>query len=66
MATSTKRVDQRKLLIRVAEAAERLGVSQRFVRDRIALRELPHVRLGRLMFIYEPDLEAFIRSNRVG
>lgn len=53
-------------LLDLEEAAERLGRSTRWVRERAKRGELPFVRLdgGALAFLVE-DLEAFARARRV-
>jgi len=49
----------------IKQAATRLGVSVSSVRRLIASSALPHVRVGKLVRITEPDLEAFVASCRV-
>jgi excisionase family DNA binding protein len=52
-------------LYTVAQAAERLNTTQRFVRRLIAERRIAFVRLGRHVRIADEDLEAFIGKGRV-
>lgn len=54
-------------LLTLAEAAERLGRSERWVRDRIKAGELPYVRLDGGAFAFElDDLQTFARVRRIG
>ena len=48
-------------LLKPAEVATRLAVSQTTVRKWIFLRKLPVVRVGRAVRVREEDLEALIR-----
>ena len=52
-------------LLTVAEAAERLNTSQRFVRRLIEERRIAFTRLGRHLRIAEVDLAAFVAAGRV-
>ena len=52
-------------LLTLAEAAERLGTSVRFIRRLIAERRIAFVRVGRHVRIDPGDLEAFIAAGRV-
>jgi excisionase family DNA binding protein len=52
-------------LLTVEQAAERLGVSVRFVRRLVAERRIAYVKLGRHVRIAAADLEAFIAAGRV-
>jgi excisionase family DNA binding protein len=49
----------------VAAVAERLGVSQKWVRRKIASGELPAHRVGKLLRIGERDLEACVVRTRL-
>jgi excisionase family DNA binding protein len=49
----------------VAEAADQLGISVRFVRRLIAERRIAYVRVGRHVRIAEADLASFIAAGRV-
>ncbi len=52
-------------LYSVAQAAERLNTSVRFVRRLIADRRIAFVRLGRHVRLAEEDIAAFIDAGRV-
>jgi excisionase family DNA binding protein len=52
-------------LLTLAEAAERLGTSVRFIRRLIAERRIAFVKVGRHVRIDPADLEAFIVAGRV-
>jgi excisionase family DNA binding protein len=52
-------------LYTVAQAAERLNTSVRFVRRLIADRRIAFVRLGRHVRLAEEDIAAFIEAGRV-
>jgi excisionase family DNA binding protein len=52
-------------LLTLAEAAERLGTSVRFIRRLIAERRIAFVKVGRHVRIDPADLEAFIAAGRV-
>ncbi|MFI2350889.1 excisionase family DNA-binding protein [Streptomyces sp. NPDC019443] len=52
-------------LLTVAQAAERLGTSERFPRRLIAERRVTFVRVGRHVRIPEGALSAFIDANTV-
>jgi excisionase family DNA binding protein len=52
-------------LLTVDEAAERLGMSARFIRRRIAERRIAYTKLGRHVRIAARDLDAFVASGRV-
>jgi excisionase family DNA binding protein len=51
-------------LLTVQEAAERLNVSVRNIREQIYRRRFPIVKIGRLVRIEEAELEAFIDRGR--
>ena len=52
-------------LLDVAEAAERLGITQRFVRKLVAQRQLPVYRINsRTIRLSETDLDAYLDSCR--
>lgn len=53
-----------KRMLSIVEVAEILGVSSRWVRRAIAAKQIPHVRLGRLVKIEAADLEAFVAAHR--
>ena len=53
-------------LLNVAQAAERLGVTPRFIRRLIAEKRIPYVKLGGShVRIDEADLDAFVAAGRV-
>jgi excisionase family DNA binding protein len=58
-------LDTRKGVLTVEQAAERLGVSPRTMRCLIAARRIRHLRIGTLVRIYSPDLDAFIEDCTV-
>lgn len=47
------------------EAAEYLGVSERWVRESAQLRRLPYVRVGAFLRFDPDDLDDFRKHNRV-
>lgn len=49
----------------VPEAAERLGVSPRFVRRLVAERRIPYLKLGRHVRFDPADLDAFLAAGRI-
>lgn len=55
---------QSERLLTVAEAAERLNTSVRFVRRLIAERRIAYVKLGRHVRITEVDIAAYVRDSR--
>jgi excisionase family DNA binding protein len=52
-------------LLTVAEAADQLGTSVRFVRRLIAERRIAYIRVGRHVRIAEADLASFVAAGRV-
>jgi excisionase family DNA binding protein len=52
-------------LLTVEQAAERLGVSVRFVRRLVFERRIAYVKLGRHVRIAAGDLDAFVQAGRV-
>jgi excisionase family DNA binding protein len=52
-------------MLRVADAADVLVVSESFVERQVARGLLPHVRLGRLVRIRRIDLDAYVDERRV-
>jgi excisionase family DNA binding protein len=52
-------------LLTVDEAAERLGMSARFIRRLIAERRIAYTKLGRYVRIAARDLDALVASGRV-
>jgi excisionase family DNA binding protein len=49
----------------VAQAADYMSVTERFVRRLIADRRIPFHRLGRLVRLKKTDIDAFIDAGRV-
>lgn len=49
----------------IASAAERLGVTQRWMRRAVAERRVPFVKVGRYVRFAEEDLQAYIDTQRV-
>jgi excisionase family DNA binding protein len=56
---------QRPNLIDIARAAERLGVSVRYMRRLVAERRIPYVKFGHLLRFDPIELEAWIDAARV-
>lgn len=52
-------------LLDVAQAANYLTVSERFVRRLVAERRVPFVKLGKFVRFYRADLDAFVAQGRV-
>lgn len=52
-------------LLNVAEAAERLGTGERFVRRLIAERRIAFVKVGRHVRLQESVLDAYVVANTV-
>ena len=52
-------------LLSIEQAAERLGISVRFVRRLIAERRIAYTKLGRYVRIATRDLDVFIAAGRV-
>jgi len=50
-------------LLTMPEAAERLSMSSRWVRQMVADKQIPAVRLGRSIRLYPEDVEAFARRH---
>jgi excisionase family DNA binding protein len=48
-----------------AEAADYLGVSQRFIRRLVQERRIPFYRLGKLVRFDQRDLDAFLDNGRI-
>ena len=49
----------------VTEAAEYIGISERGLREKIALREIRVVRIGRRILLRLQDVEAWIENHIV-
>jgi excisionase family DNA binding protein len=52
-------------LLTLAEAAERLGTSVRFIRRLVTERRIAFIKVGRHVRIAENDLNAFIAGGRI-
>jgi excisionase family DNA binding protein len=52
-------------LVDITRAAERLGVSVRYMRRLVAERRIPYVKLGHLLRFDPVELEAWIDAARV-
>lgn len=53
------------VLLDVLQAAERLGVSERWVRRAVAERRIPFIKCGHFVRFDPADLDAFVDRNRV-
>jgi excisionase family DNA binding protein len=49
----------------IAEAAEYLNVSERFIRRLVAERRVPYYKLGKFVRFRRRDLDAYLSSGRV-
>ena len=58
-------MEEKVRLMTVKEVAERMNVSERFVRRLIFDTRIPYRKLGRHVRIDETDVEAFISGSRV-
>ena len=61
---SSNEIPSRRCLT-ITEAAEYLNVSVRFMRRRVAQREIPYLKLGGLVRFELDDLDEFIAQSRV-
>ena len=52
-------------MLTMAEAAERLGTTHRFVRRLVNERRIAYLKLGRHVRISSEDLDAYLRQSRV-
>lgn len=52
-------------MLRVAQAAERLGLKEATIRAWLSRRKLAHVKLGRAVRIPEAEVERLIRENLI-
>jgi excisionase family DNA binding protein len=50
-------------LLTIKEGCAYIGVSERFVRELLAQRQLPAVRLGRSVKLRQTDLDAYIEAS---
>lgn len=51
-------------LLNVAQTAERLGTTERHIRELVYRNELPYIKVGRLVRIDTDDLDAYLASRR--
>lgn len=51
--------------LNIAEAADRLGVTPRFVRRLVAERRIPFLKVGRHVRFDPDDIDAFLAAGRV-
>ena len=51
-------------LLDVKATAERLATSERHVRELIYKRQLPYIKVGKLVRVDEDDLDAWLASRR--
>ncbi len=63
--TASQEAQTKRRLLTVAEAAEYMNVSERFIRDLIFAKRIPYTKLGKFVRIVEADLDAFIEAGRV-
>jgi excisionase family DNA binding protein len=47
----------------IQETAEALGVSERFVRNKVKAGELPHARIGMRILIRDADLQEWLGAH---
>lgn len=52
-------------LLKLSEAAARLGTSERHLRDLWARREISAIKIGRLVRFDPADIDKYIESHRV-
>ena len=52
-------------LLDVAEVAARLGVTEKWVRNKVATRDITFVKAGGLLRFRPEDIEAYIEMRRV-
>jgi excisionase family DNA binding protein len=52
-------------LLNIDEAALYLGVTERWMKDAIAQRRFPIIKVGKLLRFHTDDLDAYIESRRV-
>jgi excisionase family DNA binding protein len=64
MATSGVRPNRDVLLVRYDDAAQRIGVSNRTLRELVYRGALPSVRIGSRRLIAVADLELFVEERR--
>jgi excisionase family DNA binding protein len=52
-------------LLTLSEAATRLGTTERHLRDLWSRREIPAIKIGRLIRFDPADLDKYIESHRI-
>ena len=52
--------------IEVRDVSEMLKVSASKIQTMVALKEIPHVRLGRRILFFRSDVEAWLNEKMVG
>jgi excisionase family DNA binding protein len=58
-------LDTRRGVLTVEQTAERIGISPRTVRRLVADKKIKHLKIGRLVRIYSPDLDEFVEHCTV-
>lgn len=53
-----------KKLLRVPEAAEHIGVSDRFIRRLVEQRRIRHYKVGQFVMFDTADLDAFVEAGK--
>ncbi|MFX0200331.1 MAG: helix-turn-helix domain-containing protein [Candidatus Hodarchaeota archaeon] len=53
-------------LLKAKEVAQRLGVSEQWVRVRCCQKEIPHIKLGHLVRFLPEQIEEYITRRRRG
>lgn len=52
-------------LLSISDAADRLGVTERYIRRLVSERRVPFYKVGRLIRFQESDLETWLNAGRV-
>ena len=52
-------------LLDIPAVADRLGTSERHIRELIYRRDIPYTKVGRLVRFYPEDVEAWLQAHRV-
>ena len=55
-------LDTRRGVLTVGQAAEYIGVSARTLRRMLAARRIRFLKIGSLVRVYQPDLDAFLEE----
>jgi len=58
-------MDSGKGVLTVEQSAERIGISPRTMRRIVAGRRIRYLKIGRLVRIYSPDLDAFVERSTI-